>query len=326
MNEIEFSKQWERESPIYLAWGKHVCATIVSEINLIFKKNNSTLLKIPPEPRLKDKQKLLEKAFRRNKNYNSPYKDITDKVGIRFVVLTTDEVALVCKLIDKQKDWKQSRDKDFETDKSQKPEFFDYQSVHYIVRPTKPVNYSNITIPIDTPCEIQVRSLLQHAWAEMTHDTVYKPNIIAASAETKRLCARAIALTEVVDEIFCRVSNSVQTASEPLEKAKMTFDELYTKYIKSQPSKGNLNTYIIDAYINEFDTSIFNLISAFFDSHENITKCIQERAISHVLFRQPAIMLVYYLAHEKRNKTKTLWPLVPEYLHHIYTDLGISFH
>ena len=34
--------------------------------------------------------------------------------------------------------------------------------------------YNGHTIEKDTPCEIQIRTLEQHAYAELSHDYVYK--------------------------------------------------------------------------------------------------------------------------------------------------------
>src|SRR3546814_12228521 len=38
---------------------------------------------------------------------------------------------------------------------------------------------------LGTPCEVQLRTLLQHAHSQLTHDTIYKPKTIASS-HTKR--------------------------------------------------------------------------------------------------------------------------------------------
>jgi ppGpp synthetase/RelA/SpoT-type nucleotidyltranferase len=325
MKETDLLQRWEQECNIYRAWGDSVRDTIVSEVEKSFQCQSRDVLKIPIVPRLKDTQKLIEKAFSRGKNYDSPYENITDKVGIRLVVLTTKEVEIICNCIEKIDCWSFSKDRDFEKEKELRPELFDYQSNHYVVYPSVPIYLDDISIPINTPCEIQVRSLLQHAWAEMTHDTVYKPNTVEASPETKRLCARAIALAEVVDEIFCRVADSVQVASIAVEGVVMSLGQLYTKYVEISPSVGNLNMFIIDAYSEVLDADITSKVSQFFEERKELAELIQKRARSNVLFQQPAILLVYYLVTKRKSKTKTLWPLLPEELHPIYTDLGISF-
>ena len=38
---------------------------------------------------------MLQKAFYRGKDYRSPYEDIEDKVGLRFVVLLTEDIRTI---------------------------------------------------------------------------------------------------------------------------------------------------------------------------------------------------------------------------------------
>jgi ppGpp synthetase/RelA/SpoT-type nucleotidyltranferase len=81
---------------------------------------------------------------------------------------------------------------------------FDYQSVHYVVRAAREMTVGQVVIPAGTPCEIQVRTLLQHAYSEVTHDTIYKSKV-EASTETKRSIAKSMALIEASDDYFSEV-------------------------------------------------------------------------------------------------------------------------
>ncbi|HAX2332803.1 TPA: (p)ppGpp synthetase, partial [Escherichia coli] len=159
-----------------------------------------SILKIEPSYRLKDISSLIEKAFYRSKNYQNPYKEITDKVGVRFVVLLTDDIPIIKEIIENCNLWEYSEDRDFIKEKEEKPYLFDYQSVHYVVKNLESIEIENISIPVGTPCEIQVRTLLQHAYAEVSHDSVYKCKA-QPSAEIKRRMARTIALMESTDEL-----------------------------------------------------------------------------------------------------------------------------
>ncbi|WP_265099259.1 hypothetical protein [Yersinia ruckeri] len=96
MNEIdEFIATFEREKDIYSSWGKLVLQNIQNKL----KENEmESILKIEPSYRMKDISSLIEKAFYRSKNYKNPYEDITDKVGVRFVVLLTDDIPIIKKL------------------------------------------------------------------------------------------------------------------------------------------------------------------------------------------------------------------------------------
>ena len=61
--------------------------------------------------------------------------------------------------------WEWSKDVDYEELKREHPEIFDYQSIHYIVRNSEQFIYSGIVIQKGIPCEIQIRTLEQHAYA-----------------------------------------------------------------------------------------------------------------------------------------------------------------
>ncbi|MCV5435110.1 (p)ppGpp synthetase, partial [Escherichia coli] len=78
-----------------------------------------SILKIEPSYRLKDISSLIEKAFYRSKNYQNPYKEITDKVGVRFVVLLTDDIPIIKEIIENFNLWEYSEDRDFIKEKEE---------------------------------------------------------------------------------------------------------------------------------------------------------------------------------------------------------------
>ncbi|RWP54341.1 MAG: hypothetical protein EOR07_34055 [Mesorhizobium sp.] len=43
-----------------------------------------------------------------------------------------------------------------------------------MVRSKDELTFDGETIAAGTPCEIQVRTILQHAYSQLTHDTIYK--------------------------------------------------------------------------------------------------------------------------------------------------------
>ncbi len=327
MSEALFLQRWKREAPIYSAWGNFVSSKILSEIRNAIGNSASSFVKIPPTPRIKETQSLLDKAFRRGKEYQDPYDDIADKVGVRFVLLTTDNVNKVCSLIEQCSCWMASKDRDFEKEKADNPNLFIYQSMHYIIRNKNEFTYDEQILPASIPCEVQVRTLLQHAWSELSHDIVYKPNTVAASPKVQRLCARAVALVETVDDIFSIVAKSVVDVSKPLEDIMPILRQLYLNFIGGPPSEGSLNIFLLDAYSSVMPINLLDILNDFYINGERqyIIKKIKERRLEQVLYRQSAILLVYYLAANNKHKTKALWPFIPEELHLIYSDLGISF-
>ena len=192
-SEFEILQRWEAEQPHYDAWGRFIVQTVVNGLSSQVKAPD-LFLRLPVKHRLKDSKSLIQKALYRGKCYANPYDDIEDKVGARFVVLTSDEIPTVEKVItdfgDKFWFWEKARD--FAEEREHKPWEFGYQSVHYVVRAKAGVVFDGISVPLDIPCEIQVRTLLQHAFSEVTHDTIYKPSV-KSTPEMMRAAAKAMA-------------------------------------------------------------------------------------------------------------------------------------
>lgn len=164
MDQIEFLELYRQEKPIFQAWGEYLIKDINAELQSSGIDINA-FLKIPVIARVKDENSIIAKAFlRQDKHYTNPYEQITDKVGIRFVVLELSEISIIKDIIEKHSDWETSKDVDFETIRDEKPELFVYQSVHYIVRNCNELEYNGVVIPAQTPCEVQIRTLLQHAY------------------------------------------------------------------------------------------------------------------------------------------------------------------
>src|SRR5665213_1537544 len=122
MTEEEFLEHWYQERPIVEAWGKFVTQRLMEEIApLVTPVSADIFIRIPAKPRLKGDGSLVTKAFYRGKGYVDPLGDITDKVGVRFVVLLAKEISIVCDAIEKCIDWEWSKDKDYEKEIANEP-------------------------------------------------------------------------------------------------------------------------------------------------------------------------------------------------------------
>ncbi|HKL13072.1 MAG TPA: hypothetical protein VJ907_05645 [Halanaerobiales bacterium] len=105
--------------------------------------------------------------------YTEPSKEITDLAGIRIVTLFEKDVHEISDLIKNVFiiDYENSEDKSDLLDADK----MGYKSVHYIANLTQElVNNKDYKIFKDLQFEIQIRSILQHAWAEIEHDRNYK--------------------------------------------------------------------------------------------------------------------------------------------------------
>lgn len=215
--EQKFLELFESNKSVYEAWGDYVVKEICGAVEKNLSDRNlplSCFFKIPPKYRLKDAESLVKKAYHRNKPYKDPWNDITDKVGCRFVVLLLSDIEIVEKAISEKKDiWTFSHDRDFKKEINENPEKFAYQSQHYILRNIESLQLNGVEIPRDTPCEVQIRTLMQHAYSEITHDTIYKSDFKRKN-EIVRLMSRCSALIESTDEIFEQANKSLNGLNE----------------------------------------------------------------------------------------------------------------
>ncbi|KYK85932.1 hypothetical protein SC29R_10595, partial [Aggregatibacter actinomycetemcomitans serotype f str. SC29R] len=128
MTREEFIAKYEQDKPMLDAWAKFIIAEIRKHLPEGFEQHS---VKIPVSHRIKDNQSILEKIFiRKMDKYKNPYEDVQDKVGLRWVVLLTEQLKTFCKIIENSEYWSFSKDRTL-NDWEEKPEVFSYQSIHY---------------------------------------------------------------------------------------------------------------------------------------------------------------------------------------------------
>lgn len=211
MNEQELKQAYEARKPILRKYGEYVLETICDELKtrLGSLAKADKFLQIPPLPRVKETDSFLEKALVRKKK-STPLTEITDQVGVRFVVLLLKDISLIGDIINSVDSWSSSKDRDYEQERLEKPDYFAYQSDHYVVTNKNSFDYHEINIPAGISCEIQIRTILQHAYAEMAHQSDYKPSIKLPSEEQKQIkrsLAKGSALIETADDVFKEIQN-----------------------------------------------------------------------------------------------------------------------
>jgi putative GTP pyrophosphokinase len=249
--------------------------------------------------------------------------DITDKVGVRFVVLLAKEIPVVCEAIEKCSEWEWSKDRDYEAERKLNPYEFQYQSDHYIVRCRSDKKVGDVTVTSGTPCEVQVRTLLQHAHSELTHDAIYKPNV-AQTPEMKRAAAKSMALIEATNDYFEQLMELVEQRIEPSKELSRQMAGIYRELIGSEPDPTTAEELLNDAYVPLVGISPVEAIRQFIRDKAFVADRIRDRARSKLLFRQPSILLTYLAVEKRPSDAHHAWPLTPSELKPIYTDLGFA--
>jgi ppGpp synthetase/RelA/SpoT-type nucleotidyltranferase len=159
------------------------------------------------EGRTKSIESFTNKIVRKGEKYDNPLTDIKDLVGLRVILYYPADVEAVGSVIEREftVDWDHSVRQGADVD----PDRFGYRSDHYVVQLGAQRHSLAEWKPFADDCvEIQVRTVMQHAWAAVDHKIRYKgPDL---PAQLQRRLARLSALLEVADEQFA----SLQSASD----------------------------------------------------------------------------------------------------------------
>jgi putative GTP pyrophosphokinase len=153
------------------------------------------------ESRPKEVESFVEKIERKNEKYANPLSDVTDLCGVRVILNYPGDVERVGELIERQfdVDWENSQ-----RVRGTDPERFGYRSDHYIVK----IDAERAKLPEwgvhrDLVAEIQVRTVMQHAWAAVDHEVRYKGEDLPP--DLRHRLSRLAAQLELADEEFARV-------------------------------------------------------------------------------------------------------------------------
>lgn len=204
-----FLKKFEAEKPSYDLASKQA-SDLIREILV----NNPALIHVITA-RCKSTASLLLKL--REKRYGQPTRQITDLVAARVITYYKDHVALVVKALTDALEINQNAS----VDKREELEAveFGYTSVHLIARTKGSWATSPQFFALRNRWfEIQVRSILEHAWAEIEHEVVYKSGIKYPTLVKRRFARMAGAIELLEDEFVALRDHQQQLISSYKEK------------------------------------------------------------------------------------------------------------
>ena len=170
-----------------------------------------------------------------SEKYTDPINEIKDIAGIRVITYLESDVAKVADIIEDLFDI----DKENSLDQSQLlgSDKLGYRSVHYVGK----FNEKRCRLPEykpyeNLPFEIQIRSILQHAWAEIEHDRNYK---FTGKLPTK------------LERRFHLVSGMLECADREFVAIAQEIDE-YKESVVEELGKGELNIEINTTSLTEY--------------------------------------------------------------------------
>lgn len=134
------------------------------------------------------------------KGYKNPFDEITDLVGGRIVVYYEEDIPAIEKTI--REYFQVDNTRSVNKRESLGLREFGYSARHFVVRAKKPklitAEYEDLK---DIWFEIQVCTVLEHAWAEIEHEIMYKSTTKYPDAIKRKFAALAGAI-EILDHEF----------------------------------------------------------------------------------------------------------------------------
>ncbi len=212
-NQLENAKRWYKEN-------KEIaikCAEKISKmLEEILEIKNIEIHSI--NCRVKTETSFIKKCEK--DTYNS-HNDIMDIIGIRIITYTNIEVSKICQIIEEEfeinKEHSGSKKEKMPEDR------VGYLSEHFIANfkedRKKLSDFMHIK---DLTFEIQVRTLLQHTWAEIEHDKNYKFVGGSLPKELKRKFYLIAGTLELLDSEFERLAIEIDEYTKDVENAKVS--------------------------------------------------------------------------------------------------------
>ena len=206
--------------------------------------------------------------------YENPIEQITDLAGVRVITFFPGTITQIDAVISQQFvviERSNKGDDLIEEDR------FGYQSIHYLVQ----LSPKRIGLPeyqdfTGSTTEIQVRTILQHAWAEIEHDIQYKSSSVIPTEIRRRFMALA-GLFEIADREFQAIQDADQRltddAREKVRSGKLNLVEITPDSLKAFLDKrlgpdGRISDW-------SYDWTARLLKKLGFRTLEQIEKCVQ---------------------------------------------------
>ena len=153
--------------------------------------------------------------------YADPLEEITDQIGVRVITYLHSDVTAVADVLGDQLAVLDDRDMGQETASQGR---FGYASRHLLVAFDAPRGAATSHDPLHPRAQVQVRTVLQHAWAEFEHAIRYKGTIPAEHApDLDRRFTLAAGLLELADREFTLIRDRLQaTVVDPRPEPDVT--------------------------------------------------------------------------------------------------------
>ena len=240
-NKLEIEKRYESYRPAF--------NEILDKIENLLKQK----INLPSNPtykaRIKSFPSYYKKILRQKAKESSESIELvtlTDMIGIRVLCAFVEDLALVEKQVVESFDVKEIERKG--ADQSFKE--FGYESVHILIAiPENCLPESGISPELrkNLVCEIQVRTILQDAWAEVEHELIYKSEFNPFDKPLRRKLASINASLTLADIIFQEIRDYQKKLQTELGERRNSFYEKADEF--SEEMLGQSHHQVADSSI-----------------------------------------------------------------------------
>ena len=187
---------------------------IVSLLKDLLRSNNMAFHNV--DFRVKEKESASRKLTSSGNDFAS-VEELYDLLGVRIITYFVDNVDTVGKMVRKEfsTDSVRSVDKRSLLD----PDRFGYLSLHYIASISRPrIKLPEWALYGKLEFELQIRSILQHSWAEIEHDLGYK-SPTAIPDKIRRRFSRLAGVLEMADDEYKAIRTALEAHAKSVDNS-----------------------------------------------------------------------------------------------------------
>lgn len=201
-NQREIIQTYFSQYPLYLRLGENVKEAIE---NFLIKQGIEI---VSVSYRIKKLEQLLQKIKR--KKYKDPFEQMNDICGVRVICYFKEDIKKIERIIKKEFEIIEKNEKVNNLPLHK----FGYRSNHFVIKIkkdwTKTPNYRGLE---NFKIELQIRTVLMHAWAEIEHKLSYK-RTEHIPKNIRRKFFRISAILEDADEQFQEISDEINKSKK----------------------------------------------------------------------------------------------------------------
>ena len=238
MNNKYLSKSTIREN--YEAYGEYF-AKILQNILSVLQEKISLSAQPTYKWRIKRFDSYYKKVLRKEAGKISTVNSLiclTDMLGIRLICAFLEDINLAVAQI---KDIFEIKEVEIKGDEKKVSEF-GYESIHVLVKipkdclPEKDARFKDL-LPLEGElvCEIQIRTILQDAWAEVEHELIYKTEFSPFDMPLRRKLAAINASLSLADITFQEIRDYQKKLQKEVEERRQSFYSMADNLLDEKP-------------------------------------------------------------------------------------------